>query len=66
MHAGYVEVIEDAPVTVDTHVSLHLPEKPKRVYSAPENRDIPFIYKNDTLSYTVERFVLHGMVVIDV
>lgn len=62
---GCVEVIEDAPVTVDTSVSLRLPEKAKRVYIAPENRDIPFNYENGIVSYKVDRFVLHGMVVIE-
>ena len=62
---GAVEVIEDAPVTVDTTVSIKLSQKPQRVYIAPEMKDIDFTYENGTLTYTVERFTLHGMVVID-
>ena len=62
---GRVEVIEDAPVTVDTHVSIRLEQKPSRVYLAPEMQEIPFSYEKGVLSYTVDRFTLHGMVVID-
>ena len=63
---GAVEVIEDAPITVDTSVSLRISEKPRRVYLAPEKREIPFTYENGILNYTVDRFVLHGMVIIDI
>lgn len=62
---GNVEVIEDAPVIVDTQVSLCLPNVPKRVYIAPDEQDIPFEYKNGKLNYTVDRFTLHGMIVIE-
>ena len=62
---GDTEVIEDAPVTVDTHVEIKLAAGPSRVYLAPENKDIPFTYENGILKYTVDRFTLHGMVVID-
>ena len=62
---GAVEIIEDAPVTVDTTVSIKLSEKPKRVYLAPEMRDIDYTYENGVLTYTVDRFTLHAMVVID-
>lgn len=62
---GNTEVIEDAPVTVDTKVSVRLPAKPSRVYLAPEEKDIPYTYENGVLSYTVKEFTLHGMVVID-
>ena len=62
---GRIEVIEDAPVTVGTEVTVRMESKPKRVYIAPENRDIPFSYQNGILSYSVDSFVLHTMVVID-
>lgn len=62
---GDTEVIEDAPVTVDTTVSVRLAQKPSRVYIAPECRDIPFTYENGVLNYTVDRFTIHGVVVID-
>ena len=63
---GTVEVIEDSPITVDASVSVRISEKPKRVYLAPEGRDIPFTYENGILKYTVDRFVLHCMVIIEI
>jgi len=62
---GRVEVIEDAPETVKTKVSIRMTETPKRVYLAPINKDIPFTYCDGVLSYEVESFTLHAMVVID-
>jgi len=62
---GEVEVIEDAPVVVDTQVSLCLPNVPKRVYTAPDKQDISFKYKDGKLNYTFDRFTLHGMVVVE-
>ena len=62
---GNTEVIEDAPVTINTQVSIKLPAAPSRVYLAPEEKDIEFTYENGILSYTVDQFTLHGMVVID-
>lgn len=62
---GYVEVIEDAAETVNTTVSIRMPNPPKRVYLAPADKNIPFSYKNGILSYTVDSFILHAMVVID-
>ncbi len=63
---GAVEVIEDAVPVTDICVSVKLKKEPKRVYTVPENKDIPFSYKNGELTYNVDRFVLHTMIVIDV
>lgn len=62
---GNTEVIEDAPVTINTSVSIKLDSEPKRVYSAPDETDIPFTYENGMLSYTLKEFTLHGMVIIE-
>lgn len=62
---GTVDVIEDASITVDTSVSIRIAEKPKHVYLAPDERDIPFTYENGILKYMVDRFVLHIMAVIE-
>ena len=62
---GNTEVIEDAPVTINTQVSIKLPAAPSRVYLAPEEKDIAFTYENGILSYSVDQFILHGMVVIE-
>ncbi len=62
---GSVEMIEDAPITADTEVSIKLNKAPKRVYLAPQGIDIPFLYNDGVVSYKIERFTLHQMVVID-
>lgn len=62
---GTVEVIEDAPEIVNVTVSVRMPCPPKRVYIAPDNKDITFNYKDGVLTYNVNSFVLHAMVVID-
>lgn len=62
---GNTEVIEDAPVSINTQVSIKLPAAPSRVYLAPEEKDIAFSYENGVLSYAVDQFTLHGMVIID-
>ena len=62
---GSVEVIEDAIEITNTDVSLRLPRKPSKVYIAPEKRDIPWKYKDEILSFKVDAFTLHTMVVIE-
>ncbi len=62
---GDTEVIEDAIPIYNTSVKIKLENAPKRVYLAPEGKDIEFKYENGVLEYVVPEFVLHGMVVID-
>lgn len=62
---GKVEVIEDAIPIYDTTVSVRLPQKPSRVYLAPEEKDIPFVYENGVVTYKVEKFTMHAMVVME-
>lgn len=61
-----IEVIEDEVPMYDTQVKIRLGDKPRRVYSAPDCKDIDFDYENGILSYTVDCFKTHGMIVIDV
>jgi len=62
---GKVEVIEDAIPIYDTTVSVRLPQKPSRVYLAPEEKDIPFVYEDGVVTYKVEKFTMHAMVVME-
>ena len=62
---GDTEVIEDAVPVYNTSVSIKLENAPKRVYIAPEGKDIDYKYDNGVLSYTVPEFTFHTMVVID-
>ena len=60
-----IEVIEDIIPLRDITVKLRTDKTPKRVYLAPEKRDIPFTYENGVLSYTVDKLNCHAMAVID-
>ena len=60
-----IEVIEDIVPVYDISVQIKMDKRPKRVYLAPEEEDIPFIYENNTVTYTVPRIYNHAMVVID-
>lgn len=60
-----VEIIEDIIPIYGTNVKLRLDKEPKKVYLAPERTEIPYTYENGILSYTVDKFECHAMVVID-
>jgi hypothetical protein len=60
-----VEVIEDLVPIYNTEVSVTMYSAPKRVYLAPQMQDIPFDYTDGVLTYNVEKFACHQMVVID-
>ena len=62
---GDTEVIEDAIPIYNTSVKIRLADAPKRVYLAPDGRDIECRYENGVLEYTVPEFTFHAMVVID-
>ena len=60
-----IEIIEDIIPLCDVKASVKLDKEPKRVYIAPEGRDIPYTYENGRVSYTVDKLDLCAMVVID-
>ena len=60
-----IEVIEDIVPIYNVDVSLKLKNEPKKVYLAPEKREISYTYKDGVLSYTLDKLDLHAMVVID-
>lgn len=59
------EIIEDLVPIYGTEVSLKLCKAPSRVYLAPQMKDIDFSYDDGILTYTVDRFECHQMVVIE-
>ena len=59
------EIIEDLIPVYNTEVALKLEKQPKRVYLAPQMKDIAYTYENGVLRYTVDQFTCHQMVVID-
>ena len=60
-----VEIIEDIIPLYNIDVAIKLDKQPKRVYLAPENKDIAYTCENGVLSYTIGKLDLHAMVVID-
>jgi hypothetical protein len=59
------EIIEDCIPLYNTKVKLNLTKPPKRVYLAPQDKDLSYEYNNGVLSYCVPEFLLHQMIVID-
>ena len=60
-----IEVIEDIIPLYDVHVSIRMPFEPERVYLAPEMEELPFLYQNGELSYTVPKIDCRAMAVIE-
>ena len=58
-----VEVIEDILPVYNTALSVKLPEKPKRVYLAPQNKDLAFEYKGGRAVTVIDRFECHQIVI---
>lgn len=57
-----IEIIEDIQPVYDTRCFLRIDEKPKKLYLAPTGEELPYEYI-DGVSYTVNRFSCHAMVV---
>ena len=64
-----IEVIEDLPEIYNTEFEINLADEDtdniKRVYLAPQNKDIEYEYTDKTLKFKVDKFVCHQMVVIE-
>ncbi len=60
-----VDVIEDLPTVCNTTVDFTVNEKIKRVYLAPENKDLSFSVKGNLVSVTVDKFSCHQMIVFE-
>lgn len=60
-----IEIIEDIIPLYDIDVTVKTDKQPKRVYLAPENKDIAYTYENGAVSYKIDKLDLHAMVVID-
>ena len=58
------EIIEDLIHLYNIDVSVKFDKKPKRVYLAPQNKDIDFEYKDGYVNFTVD-FECHQMIVIE-
>ncbi len=65
VNRGNVCLLEDFPPLFETSVSVSLPEAVKRVRLEPSGKEIFFDQKNGTLTFTVPKIQLHGLVVIE-
>lgn len=59
-----VEVIEDILPVYQVTASIRTDFVPKRVYLAPQDKDIPFSCDNGRVSFTLEKLENHQMVVL--
>lgn len=59
-----IEVIEELLPVRDTHVSLRLPQTPKKVELVPKSEPIPYSFQDGVLSFTVSEFTNHAMIAI--
>ena len=60
-----VEIVEDIIPVYNIEVSLKLDVEPKRVYIAPDDRDIEYDYTDGVLTYMIDKIDCHSMIVID-
>jgi hypothetical protein len=60
-----LDLVEDIVPLFDVPMSLKLSHKPKRVYSAPDKRDIPFEYLAGRVNLRVPQVRGHAMVVFE-
>ena len=59
------EVIEDTIPLYNVKCEIRYENKPSRVYLAPEKTEIPFIYENGKVTFTVPVVDIHAMAVIE-
>jgi hypothetical protein len=59
-----IEVIEDIVPIYNVKCQLHIKEKIKKVYLAPQMIEIPFSQDGEKLSYEVDKIECHQMVVL--
>ena len=62
---GGIEIIEDILPVYDVHVTLRLDKAPKKVYLAPEMKEIEYTWDGKELSYTIDKLFIHAMVVVE-
>jgi len=60
-----IEIVEDVIPLYNRTVRLRLPEKPSRVYVAPERKELHFTYGEGYVQFVVPEIVGHQMVVFE-
>ena len=59
-----LDVVEDAIPVIDLAVTVKIPEKPARVFLAPEEKDLDFIYNKGVVKTSLSFYEGHTMLVI--
>ena len=59
------EVVEDTVPLYNVLCSVKCDNKPLKITLEPEGKEIPFEYENGRVSFTVQKFDIHQMVVIE-
>lgn len=62
---GNVEVIEETLPVLNTKVKVKNGFEPQKVYLAPQNKEIDFVFKDGYTEFTVDCFECHQMVVME-
>ena len=62
---GGIEIIEDVLPVYNVNVTLRLDKAPKKVYLAPEMKEIDYRWDGKELSYTLDELFIHAMVVVE-
>jgi len=60
-----IEIIEDILPIYDINVSLKINKQIKKVYFAPNCREIDFIQKDDNITYKIDKHWCHSMIVLE-
>jgi hypothetical protein len=60
-----VLVYDEIPALGPIQIGIRIAEKPKRVMLQPENRALPFTYKNGIIQCSIPSLEIHDMVVIE-
>ena len=62
---GCAQVIEDLPSIYNIEVTMAIKEKIKRVYLAPESRELTFIQEDENIKINIPKLKCHQIVVLD-
>ena len=60
-----VECIEDIVPLYGVEVKVRVAEKIRKVYLAPQRKELPFEYEGNAVCFTVEKVLCHQMVVLE-
>ncbi|MGN1100317.1 MAG: hypothetical protein ACI4S9_08205 [Christensenellales bacterium] len=62
---GIAQVLEDFPYILDTKVDLEVAHDIRKVRLMPQDVEIPFVKEGNRVKFTIDKFNMHQMVVLD-